>query len=144
MNDLTWVKKYIGIPFEYQGSSFEGADCYGLVHLVYKEEFGIKLPSFVYSNKPTEMELWTLFMEEITGSRWTPSYEAKLGSIIILKLKGLPIHCGLVLDHTRMLHTMDFTHSCIEDFHRPQWKNRVETFLVYKKFQKHVDDFRQD
>jgi hypothetical protein len=34
------IRKYIGIPFVDRGDSFDGADCYGLLRLFYREEFG--------------------------------------------------------------------------------------------------------
>ena len=34
------IRKYIGIPFVDRGDSFKGADCYGLLRLFYREEFG--------------------------------------------------------------------------------------------------------
>lgn len=38
------MRKYVGIPFVNHGSDFSGADCFGLIRLFYKEEFGYIVP----------------------------------------------------------------------------------------------------
>ncbi len=47
VGDLVWLNDYIGIPYELGGRSWDGLDCYGLVKLVYREEFGIALPDWL-------------------------------------------------------------------------------------------------
>tara|TARA_B100001142_G_C14003556_1_gene527563 strand:+ start:238 stop:627 length:390 start_codon:yes stop_codon:yes gene_type:complete len=38
-----WLK-YQVVPFKHQGRDFDGADCWGLVYLIYQNELGINLP----------------------------------------------------------------------------------------------------
>ena len=56
MLDLSNVNlvKYMSIPYIWGGSSFSGADCYGLVVLFYKEQF--KLNIFDYKNLASQFE----------------------------------------------------------------------------------------
>jgi cell wall-associated NlpC family hydrolase len=41
---LHWVHKYLAIPYRPGGRDRTGLDCWGLLKLVYREQFGIELP----------------------------------------------------------------------------------------------------
>lgn len=43
---MSWLSKYVGIPFVDKGRDFKGCDCWGLVRLVYKNELNIELPTY--------------------------------------------------------------------------------------------------
>ena len=40
------MNRYIGIPFQDKGCLIDGADCYGIIRLIYKEDLGIEIPLF--------------------------------------------------------------------------------------------------
>lgn len=48
---MSWAAKYIGILFVEHGRTREGCDCWGLLRLVYREEFGIELPGYDERNE---------------------------------------------------------------------------------------------
>lgn len=40
------ITQYVGVPFQDQGESWDGADCYGILRLIYSQDLGIEIPSF--------------------------------------------------------------------------------------------------
>ena len=47
MGDLSWLNRYIGRPYKYGGRDLDGLDCYGLVKLIYKEQYNLSLPDWL-------------------------------------------------------------------------------------------------
>lgn len=47
----TWPGKYVGIPFLDYGRTQEGADCWGLVRLIWSEQRGLILPEHALDPK---------------------------------------------------------------------------------------------
>src|SRR5262249_15997138 len=41
-----WIAGYVGLPFRSLGRDRDGLDCWGLVHLVYREVFRLEVPAY--------------------------------------------------------------------------------------------------
>ena len=60
---MIWASDDVGIPFKNQGMDWDGCDCYGLVALVYKEQYNVMLPTIDgYLNAFNKQENKTLFL----------------------------------------------------------------------------------
>lgn len=46
IGDLAWLNDYIGIPYRFAGRDMSGVDCYGLVKLIYENEYGYDMPDW--------------------------------------------------------------------------------------------------
>lgn len=93
------VKKYVGIPFEWMGRTFEGCDCIGVAYLWHLVENGNQLPlsdlkgkqySGNYEDRPDDRMLEGLL-------QWgSIRYSPQLGDVVLF---GQPyvVHCGIYL-----------------------------------------------
>lgn len=43
---VSWVNKYVGLPFKDGGRDRNGVDCWGLIRLIYQQELRIDLPTY--------------------------------------------------------------------------------------------------
>ncbi len=126
----TWVKKYIGIPFASNGRTLSGADCYGLVRLVLKNEYGIELPELSddYSDalniKQTE-KLFTENLPVLTAEKISVPEEK---AVVIITEHGAPAHIGIYAGDGFILHTGIKTGSVCQRESHPALRGRIEGY----------------
>src|SRR5574342_380884 len=103
-----WAATYLNIPFMDRGRDRQGEDCYGLLRLVFQEQRGIVLPSYTegYATTDDVEEIASLCRGEI-AMRWrsVELKDAALFDAIIFRIKGEPIHIGMIVDGQYFLHT---------------------------------------
>jgi cell wall-associated NlpC family hydrolase len=156
-----WVNSYIGIPFKAMGRDRSGLGCWGMVYLVYREQFGLDVPAYsehsftVYDSE----EVGKLIAGEIV-TKWQPVERGKerLGDAILFRIKGVPSHVGVIVapDEKKMLHVQGgdcvWCHtkrmgaclnspsreheyggvgSCIARYDAPIWCRRIEGVYRY-------------
>lgn len=127
MRPPAWAAGYIGIPFLERGRDRSGCDCWGLVRLVLAERFGVELPSYAgdYETVKDHGRLADLVgRHEPAWLRVDPGPE-RPGDIVLLRLRGLPIHVGVVAARGWMLHIEPKVDSVLERFGGLEWRNRV-------------------
>lgn len=124
----SWIAQYVGIPYRALGRDRDGCDCWGLLAMIYREQFGRDLPD--YNN-----QRWTKGADANAVGSGAATYasqfvpvpfgEEALGDGVLLRMRGHPLHVGLVLAPGWMLHTHESADSCVESYERFIWKNRV-------------------
>jgi cell wall-associated NlpC family hydrolase len=131
-----WCMRYIGLPFLAHGRDQKGLDCWGLVRLVYFNEFGIDLPALSGAYEDTERQshgvIASLYQDE-ARQRWmkVEADKAGTGNVVVLRFAGQPVHVGIYLGWNNMLHVMRGTESCIERIDTPRWNKIIEGFYHY-------------
>lgn len=123
--------KYIGIPYAPRGRTMNGADCWGICLLFYKEMTGLSLPDYFY----TEAEIQTAMERQIAleaedGSRWEAieKGQEQAGDILLFNVSSHQVHCGILVDPLRrdFLHSFPGRNSCIERLDSVVWANRYQ------------------
>ncbi len=122
-----WAGHYIGLPFVEHGRSIYGLDCWGLVRLILFEQFDTVLPSYTsnYTNTYSQKEIGKLVRNE--SSKWHSIKlgEEKCGDVIVLRMRGEPMHVGCIIGDKRMLHIERHINSSIESYDSWRWKDRI-------------------
>jgi cell wall-associated NlpC family hydrolase len=123
--------KYMEIPFQDHGRDFEGADCWGIVRLVYLNELRIELPSYgVISAK----DLLAVAKEMKRGSemkdwRKVPLEQMKTYDVVVMTGRvgnaKAPIHVGIAIDNRKVMHTEEKTNVVVCDIDHYQLKHRI-------------------
>lgn len=131
-----WVGHYIGLPFKVRGRKIDGLDCWGLVRLVIAEQAGVLLPAFEknYDGISTKLDAEKIgaHIRSTAGNTdcWDPIApgQEKIFNVIVLRMRGQPMHVGIVIDDGLMLHIEHGANSCIEKYHGMRWKDLIYGF----------------
>ena len=122
-----WAGHYIGLPFKERGRDMTGLDCWGLVRLVLHEQLDIQVPSYAhyYVSSTSEKQIGPLVRRESLNWKRVAVENSACGDVLILRMRGQPMHAALVLDHQYMLHIERGINSVLERYDSMRWRNRI-------------------
>ncbi len=119
---------YVGIPYAPRGRTRAGLDCWGLVRLVYREQFGIDLPAGDAGYDPANGAHVARLFDGPARDEWHEVPDPMPGDVVLLRVLGYPSHIGIVLDAGRMLHARERHAVVIERLDAGAWKHRIVGF----------------
>lgn len=131
MKDFNF-EKYVGVPFDDKGETLAGANCWTLARLIYKEEFGINLPSF--SNKYSlndEAGIAELIAQYKEG--WESVSEPQAGDLVLFRILGHESHVGVMIDSKRFVDIRENRDSVVDSIDAPTIRKRVVGFFRYSE-----------
>lgn len=126
---------YIGLPYHDKGRTIEeGFDCWGLVRLVYQQEFGIVLPSYTedYLSATEAKEIAQLINREKGAWSPVPLGEERFGDVVILRIIGYPTHVGVIWKPGFMLHTLEKINAVLEPYSSSLWRRRITGIIRHE------------
>ena len=129
-----WAGKYIGIPFKTRGRDFSGVDCWGVIYLVLKNEFGLtNLKSFHERYETVEDEDKLQRIIEAEKGSWIPVPEGseRPGDAVVLRIWKAHCHIGVVIGDGYMLHALKDINVCREKYNGILWRRRIIGFFRY-------------
>ena len=128
----------IGIPYEKNGRTLKGADCFGLCRLARKYLEGRDdIPAYITPEKFREIEKAVKEERDLNWQRIEPGRE-RSGDWVLLKKRGFAMHCGYVTEPGWMLHTeegIDSVHVRYGTLEHP-WE-KIEGFYRYGRINSH-------
>jgi cell wall-associated NlpC family hydrolase len=108
----------------------EGCDCYGLVRIILKNEYGIELPELSnnYNDARNIKETQKLFREHrpVLASEKLP--EPQEAAIALITEMGFPCHIGITAGGGYILHTNAKTGSICQRETHPGLRGRIEGY----------------
>lgn len=125
-----WVAQYIDIPFADHGRGHQGCDCYGLVRLVLREQFGLELPELLAGYADTGMveEIARMIDHHRPLLGFDEVAAAQLGDVAHLRRGRDGCHLGLMLSPYLLLHTDEPGGVRVDDIRRPHLRPRLLGF----------------
>jgi hypothetical protein len=124
------TKNYIDIPFKPKGRGLDGLDCWGLVRLIYKDQYNIVLPSFSeeydWDDNSRIQELVAQYKEG-----WEQLDIPQPGNIVLFRILGEETHVGVVLENQQFIHTRPGSNCVIDSLTSIKWKNRIIGYYKY-------------
>lgn len=141
-----WAARFIGLPFTDGGrDAFSGVDCWGLVRLVMKERAGIDLSGYSTISEADFAAVSHAIDEAKSGNEWThvPTGEQKALDVVEMSLPArngnrvsfLPLHVGLLVTNSWMLHTELATGSRLSPITDKQIAKRILGFWRHRSLQ---------
>ena len=104
---MSWVEKYMPIPFRAGGRDWDGTDCWGLVRLVLAHERGLYVPSYneyAATGRDGLRELCHVVAGHMSEWAQVPPADVLPFDLILLRRGPYPCHCGIVITPPQMLH----------------------------------------
>ena len=146
---MSWANQYVGIPYKRLGRSRAGIDCYGLVRLVLAEQLGIHLPSFSADEErvgfrddepfhPEGCQLRAGVIHDqiaIHGFSTVEAGERQAFDVAVMRAHGDPMHLGIMVRPTLLLHTFGSTasaSSAIVDITLDEWACKIIRCVRHK------------
>ena len=126
-----WADPYVGLPYRDKGRAFDGVDCYGLVRLIYLARFNINLPSYDDAYLTSEHGECAIDEHGLNNDSWIRITTPIAGAVVVLLIGGKPNHVGVMLDETKMIHSLKGHDSAIEDVTRIKWRSRIKGFFIH-------------
>ncbi|SIR16298.1 NlpC/P60 family protein [Rhizobium sp. RU35A] len=124
---MSWSNRFVGTPFRSHGRSLEGADCWGLACLVYREELRISLPDYLgYTSVDEHAEIAALVDGAKQLPMWVPVHGTAVAFDLAVFRRGrMDSHIGIVVQHGIMLHAAGEDCAKIESYQAGAWRHRL-------------------
>lgn len=145
-----WASEYLQIPYLEHGRGRDGADCWGLIRLIYRDRFGVALPAMTGSigriataklDSGQRQALRRRVLEVAQSDEWLiiPKPEL-LGDIAVMSAARCAAHTGVAISRTRLLHHLppaagndeQDSRPRIEAFDGPSLQGRIEYWVRYR------------
>jgi cell wall-associated NlpC family hydrolase len=125
-----WVKNYVGVPFLSGGRTLQGCDCYGLIRLVFLQEFNRQLPELSndYTDARNIRETAALFAKNMPVLLAEKIAGPEEGAVAVIREQNCLCHVGLCAGDGFILHAAAKLGSVCQRASHPDLAGRIEGY----------------
>ena len=117
------IADFIGLTYENKGRTLKGVDCYGLYILFNKLILNKTIPEYGYAHAEDANAVHCAFT--YNERKWIDVTDApQLGDLIMFKIAGRVVHCGVYINKSEFLHTLAGRNCTIEPLDSVTWVRR--------------------
>lgn len=129
------ITKYLRIPYKSDGQGVDGANCWALVGLFYRDEFGIELPR--YGVEGDDLRAVAHAVREHIGDGWTRRQDGEQpesGDVVSFApdlaqyVTHVGVYVGELLGHRYFLHVRKGLRASMERLDGPMWRESFRGF----------------
>ncbi|WP_310299673.1 NlpC/P60 family protein [Rhizobium sp. BE258] len=101
------LSKFVGIPYVAHGRDYDGADCWGLVYLYYRDLLGTPIPSYSVEMHEREFHRRDIgpLIDAEKEKRWLQADAPSPGDCVLLRAGRYNSHVGIFLGAGKILHS---------------------------------------
>jgi len=124
------TERFVGIPYVPHGRSYEGADCWGILFLYYRDALGTPVPAYSAEMDAREFrhrDIGPLVAAE-RDKHWRLVDRPEPGDCVLMRAGRHDSHVGVFLGQGRMLHSEGPDPSVIDRIGDMRWRNRISGF----------------
>ena len=141
---MEWSAQYIGIPFAADGASRAGANCWGLVHLVLKEQCGIATPTYDAISADELIAAARQFRTSAVAEPWirVTTQPRRAFDVVLMHAMAsedgggrsrVPGHVGILIDASRLLHVWEKCDAVVMSLDHPRIRHRIVDFYRHRE-----------
>lgn len=140
-----WAGRYVGAPFKIDGSSLDGLDCWGLCHLVLKEQAKVDTPTYIEEATSKAdgtsrlLGVSKIVRHAVDGGVWTEVKEPKLFDCLLMsamsgdtRISRISAHVGIMLSPEYVMHVWTETNTVIMPISHHMIRSKVIAFYRHK------------
>lgn len=126
--------RFVGIPYLDKGRSVDGLDCWGLVHLIFREVRSIELPSYAerYITAADRLAMARLIAGELGDWEEIEAGQERAFDGVLMREGKFPRHIGIVTSPGMVLHVQQGETSRIERYRSGILANRIVGFFRHR------------